>query len=90
MFIVNARMRKYSIIIVRKLYSTLLCLGNDHIPSHQVVVQIYLMKLPEQQDMPGRGPIMTEKWMKLKGWQKWKDRGMTAFSDILSSWLTEE
>jgi hypothetical protein len=48
------------------------------------------MKLPEQQDMPGRGPIMTEKWMKLKGWQKWKDRGMTAFSYILRDWLTEE
>jgi hypothetical protein len=68
---------------VHKLYGTLLCLGNDHIPNHPVVAQMYLMKLPEQQDMPGRGLTMTEKWMKWKDWQRWKGRGMTykGFSD---------
>jgi hypothetical protein len=40
------------------------------------------MKLPEQQDMAERGRIMKEKWMKSKDSQKWKDRGMTAFSEL--------
>jgi hypothetical protein len=40
--------------------------------------------------MPGREPIMTEKWMKLKGWQKWKDKGMAPFSDHLRDWMTEQ
>lgn len=65
---------------MHKLGDTLHCLGNDHIPSHPVVVQMYLMKLPEPWDMPERGLTMTEKWMRWKDWQKWKDRGMATFS----------
>jgi hypothetical protein len=50
--------------MMHNLYGNLLCSGNDHIPNHLVVVHMYLMKLPEQQDMPERGAIMREKWMK--------------------------